>query len=260
MVCKILLLFFWTIEINNIYGQKIESVNQPFKIDGKIGFKQAAYPQSISCSKDSLLDGKCVIRFELNREDSIVHHGKRSEISFPAEVTIPVERWYAFSIFVPDFDSIDLLPEIVAQWHAVPDLSLGENWRSPPISLRIQNGHWRLVNLWALDSKNSNRTYSGREITDFGLVNYLKWTRWVFHIIFSFKKDGLLEIWNDGNLIYKKNGSNYYNDYTGPFFKFGIYKWDWMDSKIHSRIEKRIIYFKDVKLGDENSSFKAMNN
>jgi len=46
--------------------------------------------------------------------------------------------------------------------------------------------------------------------------------RWVFHIKWSHKPDGLLEVWKDGKLVVRKTGPNTYNDERVPFLKWGL--------------------------------------
>jgi hypothetical protein len=242
---------------NNVSPEKTPP-NQTFDKTWKY---ERATNQSITPSVDKKRDikGSSALRFELNKSDQNVSNGKRAEMAGKSETSANVERWYSFSIFLPDDYETDSAPEIVAQWHANPDFELGETWRSPPISLRTNEGKWQLVVLWATDSVNTNKTISGRKIFDFGKYNRGQWTDWVFHIKFSYKEDGILEVWKNGAKIVNRRGPNYFNDKKGPYFKFGIYKWDWMEKKPKSRISKRVLYFDNVKIGDEDANYKTMN-
>jgi len=223
-----------------------------FELHDKNSSIQAPSSRSIELSNDVKFKGKPSIRFELQRFDTAVANGKRAEIMFRPEKSLPVDRWYVFSIWLPKDYAVDSLPEIVAQWHAVPDFSLGETWRSPPIALTIQNGMWLLETRWASEAVNSNNTLSGLETVCLGNTVDMRWTGWVFHIKFDYKNTGILEVWRDGVKCYYRRGPNYYNDQTGPFFKFGIYKWDWNNNQIQTSIYKRVLYFGGVKLGESN--------
>ncbi|SEA34620.1 Polysaccharide lyase [Arachidicoccus rhizosphaerae] len=214
---------------------------------------QAATDQSVVYSRFVPFNGRPSICFTLQKTDPTVENGKRAEVFFRAEKSVPVERWYAFNIWLPASFVADSLPEIVAQWHATPDFSLGEDYRSPPIALEIQNGKYQLATRWATQAVNDNDNVTGKSSVNFGNVENGKWTQWIFHIIFSYKNDGLIEVWKDGSKFYTKAGPNYYNDQTGPYFKFGIYKWDWLKTDISTTVNKRILYFSDIKFGDNNA-------
>ena len=217
---------------------------------------QAATSQSVVLSRFVPFDGRPSIRFTLNKTDKTVQNGKRAEVFFRAENKLPVDRWYAFNIWLPASFVADSLPEIVAQWHATPDFSLGEGYRSPPVSLMMQKGLWRMDLRWATQTVNNNSDLSGRIVYDFGKAVTGRWTQWVFHINFSYKADGLLEVWKDGVSVYARKGPNYYNDKIGPYFKFGIYKWDWMKTQLHTTVDQRILYFGGVKLGGSDASIE----
>ena len=225
-----------------------------YRLYDKPGNIQSASPQSVELSRFVLFNGRPTICFTLNKSDKTVYDGKRSEVFFPAEKTLPVERWYAFNIWLPNSFVVDNLPEIVAQWHATPDFDLGEDYRSPPIAIMIQNGTWQLDTRWASNAVNTNNSVSGRIVTDLGKVENEKWTQWIFHIVFSYKDDGLIELWKNGQKVYTKKGPNYYNDKIGPYLKFGIYKWDWLKTDIKTVTDKRVLYFGDVKLGDNHAT------
>lgn len=226
-------------------------------------FGQTVIPQSwrletpqqerIKNVNEILHNGQPALRFELNKKDEAVSNGKRSEIATPPEISPNVERYYSFSIFLPNDFETDTIPEIVAQWHAQPDFSSGETWRSPPIALSTRNGHWRLTIRWATDSVNTNKTVSGIKSVDLGAYEKNKWIDWQFHIKFSCKDDGLIEVWKNKASVFTRKGPNYYNDKKGPFFKFGIYKWAWMNKNLSSAITRRVLYFSDVNIADSMS-------
>lgn len=221
--------------------------------------KQSAYSSQIRKTTEILFNGSPATRFEVNKNDKLVSNSKRSEIVLKSDLFLETEYWYAFSIFLPNDYSIDSVPEILAQWHDVPDRKLGEKYRSPAISLRTNKGHWLINVMWATNPVNTNKTISGRKLYDLSSYEKGQWTSWIFHIKFSYKDDGLLQIWKNDTLVVNRHGPNYYNDKKGPYFKYGIYKWDWKNKRPKSIISKRIIYFSEIKIGDENQTFKSMN-
>lgn len=213
--------------------------------------RELSLPERIRHSKEVLYRGKPTTRFELNSSDKMVSNGKRTEIATPAEDSVPVERYYSFRIYLPKREFVaDSIPEIVAQWHAQPDVEQGETWRSPPIALSVRNGRWWLTIRWASAPVNTNKTLTGMKVVDLGPCGTNRWTSWKFHIRFSYGDDGLLEVRKDKEPVFSRSGPNYYNDKKGPFFKFGIYKWGWNDGKA-SAVTRRVLYFSDVKIGKE---------
>jgi len=91
--------------------------------------------------------------------------------------------------------------------------------------LAIYKDRWRVGNRWDPKrvTKNKNpRPEGGSEGWYVGNIEKGKWTDWVFHIKWSHKPDGLLEVWKDGKLVVRKTGPNTYNDEKGPFLKMGF--------------------------------------
>lgn len=245
-----ILLFFCT----SLFGQ--QSINHfltsSFESENDTIFKiiqiEKCCDSSIVLSSSISRTGKKSLKFSLNKNDSAVANGKRSEIVFPKEISAEVFRKYMFSIYLPDEYLIDSEAEILAQWHEYPDFSLGETWRIPPISLRVVNNHWQIVIYWAVNPINNNNTVSGYKTFDLGLIDKKKWIDWQFNIYFSYKNDGSLKIWKDNKLVLDYDGPNYYNDVSGPYFKLGIYKWPWNNNWQggHSIVTNREVYVDDV--------------
>jgi len=252
MLKWILIFVFFTQGYNAAHAQVTN-----YRLYDKNSGIQAATAESVQLSRFVPFNGRPSICFTLSKTDKTVENGKRAEVFFKAEKTLPVERWYAFNIWLPASFVYDSLPEIVAQWHGTPDFDLGENYRSPAVDLMIQKGEWHLETRWASQAVNDNNSltgsFTGKSSIPFGKTVTEKWTQWIFHIKFSYKNDGLLEVWKDGAKIYSRKGPNYYNDKLGPYFKFGIYKWEWMKPQ-NTNVNKRILYFGDVKLGDNKAT------
>jgi len=80
----------------------------------------------------------------------------------------------------------------------------------------------------------------------------------VFHVKWSHKSDGILQVWKDGQLIVDKKGPNTYNDQVGPYFKIGVYKPDWKENPQASNTDKRVLYFDQVRIGDNNAGYSAV--
>lgn len=175
-------------------------------------------------------EGRRALKIALRADDPRMAGSKRAELRLKA-APLGDERWYAFSILVPEGWKPLSEPVTVSQWHAVDDKLFGEGGRAPPLRLVIKDGTWNVTSHW-----------DGRFLSGFPFITAspqdgallwtgpLKrgaWTDWVFRVRWSYGSDGLLEVWKDGTLIARREGPNAYNDWMGPFFKVGIYIPQW---------------------------------
>ncbi|MDO6391757.1 malectin domain-containing carbohydrate-binding protein [Pontibacter sp. BT731] len=103
--------------------------------------------------------------------------------------------------------------------------------------------------VWASKAIHTDATKDGEKTYDLGPVEKDKWLDFVYHINFSYKSDGVLEVWKNGVKVVDHRGPNSYNDQTVPYFKYGIYKRNW------ENISKRVIYVDDVRVGSENATY-----
>lgn len=202
--------------------------------------------------------GDRAVKFTLKKSDPYVANSKRAELGL-GTVAANSERWYGFSNYLPQDWVNDPSFEITAQFHSKPDSALGEDWRSPALTLAIYEDKWRISNRW--DSKqvtknNNPGPEGGSEGWWVGEIEKEKWTDWVFHVKWSHKSDGLIEVWKDGKLVLSKTGANTYNDERGPFLKMGIYKPQWKYKPERSKATKRVIYFDELRVGDASASYE----
>lgn len=202
--------------------------------------------------------GKYAVKFTLNKGDPDVANKPRAELKLDP-VPADVERWYGFSNYLSKDWMNDPSFEITAQFHNRPDLILGEDWRSPGLTLSVYEDRWRVSNRWDPKQVSQKKDFSpegGSEGWDLGGIEKGKWTDWVFHVKWSHKLDGLLEVWKNGKLIVQKTGPNTYNDVTGPFLKIGLYKPEWKAKPELSKTTQRVIYFDEVRIGNASASYK----
>lgn len=195
-------------------------------------------------------------RASLDRHNDPVSY--RTE-SVPDGQTFEVgdEVWYGFSIYLPDDYVADPVWEIPAQWHGRPDFDLGEDWRNPPLALHSANGEWTVSNIW--DSKantfeSGERVYDGSESFDIGPYETGRWTDWVFHLVWSYADDGVLQIWKDGELVVDRPGPNTFNDQEGPYMKWGIYK-GWSNPDNVGVIDTRLLFHDELRMGDGSAAY-----
>ncbi len=184
--------------------------------------------------------GKHAASFKLAAEED------RVELRVPGEVPIGAERWYGFSVFLPE----DWAPEpryvLVSQWHARPDE--GEPGRSPPLGLLVSGESWKLWSRW--DDRPLTPAGADLHLTELwtGPIERGRWTDWVIHARWSFGPDGSLEVWKDGERIVEHAGPNCYNDRRGLYFKWGLY---------HTQ-RNRGLFNDELRIGDHWASYACV--
>jgi len=206
---------------------------------------------------DPVRAGQHAIRFEVPRRLGSF----RSEVAMSG-VPLFSDYWYGFSIFIPgDWVDDPQGGDIVAQWHG----SAGEDKKQfkvegdgkgrPPVALSLQGSAWRInINSSAAVVKDSTDWagfQSKREQFPLGKFAKGAWTDWVFHMRWSYKADGLLEVWQNGKLVLTHPGPNCYNDPNGPYFKIGIYHPAWKAFESEAFMEEKVIIQRKVIYHDE---------
>ncbi len=100
----------------------------------------------VACAPEPTRSGQRSARFQLNKGDPVVSSGIRSELAAsPCCEPANAERWYGFSIYLPEEWISDDSRESVAQWKQ--DDTLGDQlprpfWGSPPAALITWEGKW----------------------------------------------------------------------------------------------------------------------
>jgi hypothetical protein len=199
--------------------------------------------------------GRYSLRTSLDRRSDPVSY--RTEVSGP-RAEVGEEYWYGFSVFLPEDYVSDRVWEIVAQWHGVPDFETGETWRNPVMALSTTGGRWSWVSRW--DAKRNTfesgkRQYGGTRTYDLGPYERGVWTDWVVHVKWSYRTDGVLEIWQNGRQVIDQEGPNAFNDAHGPFFKMGLYK-GWRDpNRRGDAVSRRVLYHDEFRMGGAEASY-----
>jgi hypothetical protein len=200
--------------------------------------KQTTTVYGITISKSIFYAGAQSARFELRDTDAMNNNGTRAEITFPT--TTNLNRWYSYAIYFQSTDyKYDTDDEVITQWHQ-------GGGKTPALCLRTKKDHiyLRVMGTWI----------------DLGLIDKDKWHAYVMHVKHSSGSDGLVEIWRDGVVILSKKGQNMYKvtgDLKKPNWKLGIYKSGWNGSET-SGTNKRVLYFDDIKMGNEYATYADM--
>lgn len=193
--------------------------------------------------------GSTAGRFEINKDDPLIWGGNRTEMS-QAQSTSQKEGWYGFSQFFPDTYTSGSTGEVIGQWHVQPDDGETTN-RSPSNALIASDDKLKWMLRWDADRIMEDGFSDGHIYIELGEIPKNRWIDWVVHIKYSHTNTGILEVWMDGKkIIDRQNMPNAYNDGAYPYFKFGVYKWEWGAAS-----SKRVIYYDEVRIGDENSSY-----
>lgn len=196
-------------------------------------------------------DGKYMLRFEVVPRPKVF----RSEIARPS-VPMGSNYWYGFSINVPKEWKRDPGGSILAQWHA----QVGRDVDNYPVAaLYVIGDSWQIRMNWNSRGDTSKGPGWHRKTYRLGPVRKGTWTDWVLHAKWSFEKDGLVEVWRDGQKVVRHRGPNEYVNEIGPYFKMGIYHpvWRHDGSKIPPGQRPLVSYADAVRLA-RNGSYAAV--
>ena len=219
---------------------------------GDFYLEHVAVSHSFALAEKVKRFGDSAGRFEINKNDPKLYGGHRSEMAQLTSTTLD-EGWYGFSQYFPESYTSDTTEEVVGQWHDQPDI--GETTaRSPSNAIITGNDRLKWMIRWDSTRKKLDNNSEGLLYIDLGRIPKNKWIDWVVHIKYSHTNTGILEVWMDGvKVIDRKNLPNCYNDEKYPYFKFGVYKWEW--GKVATQ---RVIFYDEVKIGDGNSSYEEV--
>lgn len=210
---------------------------------------------SINAITDSVNKGQS-LRFELRKneywKDITGNHTFRSEIDARDKPAMGSEKWYRFSIRLPEDFPIEDNRLILAQWHGADKWWLGEKNRSPVLAFRYRNGEFNIRLMHSAE----------RIIKDVDNVPFEKlfktkifplneWHDFVIQARWTYKKDGLINIWWNNRQIVNYKGPVGYNDNIGPHFQFGIYR--------DSTSKTYVSFMKNVIMGNNAVEIDFMN-
>lgn len=239
------------------------------------GFAFSGNP-SVEIISEPFISSSPALKVTLDRNtDKITYRTEVQPVKLPepyfesgSHAKIGKEYWYEFKTYLPKNWEFDDYPEIIAQWHNPPDSDLGEEWRSPALSLIIGSGTTGAGKNYLIETRSDAKQLTPPKTTKHRYPYYKRyevgkisldlgrWVEWKFHIKWSFKTDGFIEIFKDGKKILNiYHQPNTFNDRLGPYLKFGIYKWVW-DINNPSyvppyNITTRTIYFDDLRIGSK---------
>lgn len=201
--------------------------------------------------------GTHAMKFEWRASDYNGENGsKHTELANEPLPAGEQERWYGFSIFLPGSGmKKDSGPEIISLWHQSPDRDEGETWTGagPALSLSLKNGMLGLNYKW--DTRRIIVKGDGVKVKNsgisLGVASQNRWIDFVFHIKWDPFGKGILQVWQDNNLVLDKIGIALgYNDNRNPYWKLGIYKYTGK-----SDYASRILYFDEIRIGGPKATY-----
>jgi hypothetical protein len=181
--------------------------------------------------------GSRAVRFEIREDQLLVKNGKRAEVvvikGLPGK-----NMWYSFAVYFPSggFNK-DSERDVINQWYQDG---------SPATSLRVRNDRLYLE---------TGPELSHRMQLDIAPITKDTWHEFVFHFIHSHESNGLIEVWYDDKKVITHRGGNMYDDVM-PKWKIGLYKAAFKFGT--SDVSKRIIFFDNIKVGTEKSTYELM--
>lgn len=208
---------------------------QPFS--GAHRIETGDWDYALNYVEKPVFRGKKAARFEIREGQELVHNGVRAEVTIIKGLPSR-NMWYSFAVYFPsDGYATDSQREVICQWYQDG---------TPATSFRGRND--RLL----LDSGNDPEK---RIPYDLGPIVKDQWTEVVFHFIHSYKEDGLVEVWINGNLALSRKGGNMYDDVL-PKWKVGLYK---ASFKYHnSDVNRRLLFFDNIRVGGPGSTLQEM--
>lgn len=190
----------------------------------------------------SAREGEHKLRFEIAPRPTSF----RAEISRPV-VPMGSDCWYGFSIYLPADWRRDPKGTIMAQWHAevgrpVPNF--------PNVALYVLADTWQVRTNWNTRGDTSQVPGWRKKAFRLGPVRKGAWTDWVLRGKWSPKRDGLLQVWQNGRQVIDHRGPTTYVNDTGPYFKMGLYhpKWRYADARIPPGSRTLVSYADAVRL------------
>lgn len=211
---------------------------------------------SPTISQEQVRSGQYAMKSYLNRNTSTTKFRTEVVPRMP-DTRVGDEVWYGFSIFLPSSYSTSQTWEVVAQWHDTPNDWDNLARQNPPLQMGItrNTGIWKITDLWDADVVQPGNVFDidGVKAWELGPYDKNRWTDWVFHIKWSFRADGILQVWKNGVLVVDYQGPNTYNDIVGPYFKMGLYK-GWKDDAVDN-VSERTLYHDELRIAGADGTY-----
>lgn len=214
------------------YNIRVESAGNSYNFENQT---------SIVCNSERAL------RFENRKTDNY----RRSEIAISNYGSMLDEQWYTWDILLDNtYNVLDPMSEIIMQMHDIPDDNQSISTQ-PSFSIFIQNGHYYIHQQYSPYHSTYNTSDITTINTDIGeyLSDVDKWVHWSLHVKWAYNKffEPLLEVYKNGELVYSSSLPNVINAARPPYFKIGIYTFNWVEHPDSTVANVRIMYVDNIK-------------
>lgn len=203
--------------------------------------------------------GNKALQVSLKKSDPESQYGnKRTELTYnnyskPEDIDTSL-TWWGFSNYFPEAYAADPAEEVIAQWHdKSPTCSA-----SPPLAIQIKDDRFRASIIYSTANYCQDKKSIVQEYFDLGPVQKNSWNKWVIHYMPRTDASGLVEVWINDSLALQYHGPCQYIGSYFPYFKIGLYKWQWMpDWKGEQSTQTERTYFlDDIKIASDGSALR----
>ena len=196
-------------------------------------------------------NGKYSGNFALTRNMSTSYRTEATLTDGKGSFEFGKEHWIGLNYYYADWAK-DSSPESAPiQVHTTPS-----DWKNKNCQIKTKSGSIAAKSTapFFMSSKNGQVeivTYGGK-VRWTGPVEIKKWLNIVAHFRISAGSDGFVEMWKDGKKLFRADGPNSPKlDSCGkpvgdPYFKMGVYKWDWRSKATSSN--RRQLFIDDLKI------------
>lgn len=197
----------------------------PYNITAENGGKSYNFAIQSSITNNS----NSAIRFENRKADSSI----RSEIAVKGYGSMLDEQVHSWDMYLgSDYSVLDSMSEIIMQMHDRADDgdTTGIN---PSFSIFVKNGKYYVHSQYSPYHPAYNTADIVSNDTEIGsyLNDIEKWVHWVLHVKWAYNEffEPVLELYKNGKLVYTSKRPNVVNAAGAPYFKVGMYNYNWIE-------------------------------
>lgn len=188
-----------------------------------------SYVHSATLVPDPHNEEHIVLRVEVQENDVFATRtgdAYRAEVYERYKAPFNTEMRYRFKTLISEEWEFDDVRALIAQWHATPDLHLGEISRSPNLGIEVRNNRFLIrgqtsdlpVNLHNKEGMTRVRHYLSEPIEK------NRWYQLDIKVMWTPSSEGYLQVQIDDTTVVDYQGPTSYLDCVGPYFKAGVYR------------------------------------
>ena len=216
-------------------------------------------PYNFAIQSDVVNGSRTALRFE-NRKPSAEEIAsaanksllKRSEIRLTDGRQQLDEQIFSFDMMLAEeYSQLETLSEIIMQMHDTPDSGMENIGFEPAFEIYVKNGDYYIHTEWSEDkqsiiahSYNTENTNIGSYVNDIG-----QWVNWKIHFKWAYNDffEPIIEVYKNGQLVYVSKNPNVVNAVQAPYFKIGIYTFNYVENPDECVSNKRVMYVDNIR-------------